>query len=159
MKINWLADWLIDRYSRRPPDFIVGRRTNPYLYRWRIIPRNRFFNIYLHKFMRSDDDRALHDHEYDNVSLILRGGYTELFKDKERSREAGHITCRLAQTPHRILLDEKLSGPRPCWTLFITGPRRRSWGFWCPQGWRHWMEYLAEDYTTQNNSHVGKGCN
>ena len=26
--------------------------------------RNKIFNIYLHQIIRSDDDRALHDHPY-----------------------------------------------------------------------------------------------
>lgn len=45
-----------------PCDFTIGGHERPYLLRWFIIPRNRFFNIYLHKFLRSDDDRALLDH-------------------------------------------------------------------------------------------------
>lgn len=46
----------------RAPDFYIGGNANPYLLRWWVIPRNRFFNVYLHKFLRDDDDRALHDH-------------------------------------------------------------------------------------------------
>ena len=40
---------------------VIGKN---YLSRWHIIPRNRYFNIYLHKFVGSDDDRALHDHPW-----------------------------------------------------------------------------------------------
>jgi hypothetical protein len=42
--------------------------------RWWVIPRNKFFNIYLHHFLHSDDDRALHDHPWWNVSILLRSG-------------------------------------------------------------------------------------
>ncbi len=42
----------------RKPDFIIGGPENPYLLRWYLIPQNRFFNVYLHKILRSDDDRA-----------------------------------------------------------------------------------------------------
>src|SRR5580704_9904819 len=63
--------------ARRPPDFIIGGNEFPYMRRWWVIPRNRIFNIYLHHFLRSDDDRALHDHPSWNVSILLKGEYTE----------------------------------------------------------------------------------
>lgn len=61
----------------RPPDFIIGGSNRPYMLRWWLIRRNRFFNIYLHKFLRSDDDRALHDHPWLNMSYLLDGEYIE----------------------------------------------------------------------------------
>ena len=60
-----------------PPDQVIGGRQRPYLLRWFLIPQNRFLNVYLHRFLRSDDDRALHDHPWWNVSLLLEGAYTE----------------------------------------------------------------------------------
>lgn len=72
-----LANWLIERATRRPPDFVIGGAERPYLLRWWLIPRNPVFNVYLHQFMRSDDDRALHDHPWANCSVLLRGAYTE----------------------------------------------------------------------------------
>ena len=47
------------------PDFVVGAYQ---LERWWLIPRNRFLNVYLHRFDHSDEDRALHDHMYLNLS-------------------------------------------------------------------------------------------
>src|SRR5271156_1916144 len=73
MKNKWFKDY----DAKRPPDFIVGGKEFPYMRRWWIIPRNRVFNIYLHHFLRSDDDRALHDHPSWNISFILEGAYTE----------------------------------------------------------------------------------
>jgi hypothetical protein len=61
----------------RKPDFIIGGADEPYMLRWWVIPRNRFFNIYLHHFLRSDEDRALHDHPWLNCSWLLDGRYTE----------------------------------------------------------------------------------
>ena len=54
----------IARITRRPADFVIGGAERPYLRRWWVIPRNRLFNVYLHQFLRSDDDRALHDHPW-----------------------------------------------------------------------------------------------
>jgi len=41
---------------------------------------------------------------------------------------------------HRLVIPEGESA----WTLFITGPRGRHWGFWCPAGWKYWREYEAD---------------
>src|SRR5258708_303359 len=61
----------------RKPDVLIGKQDDTYMERWWVIPRNRFFNIYLHHFLRSDDDRALHDHPWLNASILLQGKYTE----------------------------------------------------------------------------------
>lgn len=58
-------------------DGIDGGPRRPYLTRWHIIPRNRFFNLYLHYFVHGDDDRAKHDHPWRSWSLILDRGYRE----------------------------------------------------------------------------------
>ena len=71
-----LRDWLPQLLSGRPHKVIGG--PDPYLLRWHVIPRNRLLNVYVHKFLRSDDDRALHDHPWWFVSLILRGRYDEV---------------------------------------------------------------------------------
>lgn len=42
-----------------------------------------------------------------------------------------------------------------CWTLFITGLKVREWGFYCPNGWRHWKLFCSN---RGNNSTVGRGC-
>jgi hypothetical protein len=66
-----LAAWLIRRALRRPPDVVIGGKDHPYMLRWWVWPRNRVCNLYLHRFLRSDDDRALHDHPWINVSIPL----------------------------------------------------------------------------------------
>lgn len=58
-------------------DGIDGGERRPYLTRWHLIPRNRWFNLYLHKFVHGDDERALHDHPWPSASLILEGRYIE----------------------------------------------------------------------------------
>lgn len=131
----------------REPDVFIGGRTNTYLRRWYVIPHNKWFNIYLHQFLRSDDDRALHDHPWWNISWVLSGGYHEITapseKDlppggrrKESTRWAGALAFRSAKTAHRIrLMRCGDSEEMPVWTLFITGPKIRVWGFWCREGW------------------------
>lgn len=153
------------RFFHREPDFIIGGKEDPYLLRWWIIPRNRFFNIYLHKFLRDDDDRALHDHPWVSLSIILRGGYIEhLPNGVIKRRQAGQLVFRRAKQAHRIELYREgvnscwirgnYKDTRPAWTIFITGPRIRQWGFHCPQGWRHWKDFTAPG----DSSRVGRGC-
>lgn len=151
-----IADWIIDRVTRRPPDFVIGGQDRPYLLRWFVIPRNRCFNVYLHQFRRSDDDRALHDHPWANCSILLRGSYTEhtIAAGGINRREVlgvGAIRARWSgRIAHRVELHDG-----PCWTLFITGPRYRQWGFHCPeQGWIHWERFTAPE----DIGSVGKGC-
>ncbi len=142
---------------RRPPDFIIGGADRPYMRRWYLIPKNTRFNVYLHHFRRSDDDRALHDHPWWNVSLLLRGRYREHMPHGVRTRRPGVPVYRHAEASHRIdLLRDEAGIEQAVWSLFITGPKVREWGFWCPKGWRHWRDFTnpADDGAT-----VGRGCN
>lgn len=138
------------RMFRRPPDFVIGPKDRPTILRWWIIPRNRFFNIYLHHVQNSDEDRALHDHEYDNCSIVLRGGYWDVTPEGRFWRGAGSITFRRAEEPHRLEVTEG----QDAWSLFLTGPRRREWGFHCPKGWVHWKDFVDE----RDTGAVGRGC-
>lgn len=58
-------------------DSIDGGPRQPYLIRWHIIPRNRWFNLYLHYFVHGDVGSALHDHPWASASLVLDGRYIE----------------------------------------------------------------------------------
>ena len=150
---------------KRRPDFVIGRNGAPYLMRWHLIGPNRFLNLYLHKIIRDDLDGALHDHPWFNVSIVLRGTYREVMPDlgaapsphsriadlplKSKLRRAGSVIFRRATACHRL---EVARGP--VWTLFVTGPWRRVWGFHCPQGFRPWGEYVDSD----DHGAIGRGC-
>ncbi len=138
----------------RPPDFIIGGVENPYIHRWWIIPRNRLFNVYLHYILRSDDELALHDHPWWNLSIILKGGYEEVRPTETRWRGPGSIILRKATCAHRLVLPVRNGGIRFCWSLFITGPKLRNWGFHCPQGWVPWERFVSKTDTGS----VGRGC-
>ncbi len=169
IRIKWLASLLKKATAKRittPPNLQIGDAENPYLLRWYIIPRNKFFNIYLHRILRSDDDRALHDHPWWNISFILDGGMLEVMPAKgfgsipigqrpktNRYLKQGNLVCRGAKSAHRLEVRDKST----CQTLFITGPRIRDWGFHCPQGWRHWKIFTSFD-ETGNSTQVGRGC-
>lgn len=150
----------IKRACARSPDFIIGPHDDPYLRRWWLLPRNSVFNVYLHHVLRSDDDRALHDHPYWNLSILLKGGYREIVPANVRigavfgiqeikTRAPGAVVFRLGKALHRLEVDRSA----PCWSLFITGPRFREWGFQCPKGWVFWKDFVAA-----NPGEIGRGC-
>ncbi len=124
----------------RPPDEIIGEPRHPYLLRWCLLPENRWFNVFLHCILRDDPDAALHDHPWGFVSIMLKGAYREILADFSNSptpyvrvtdvpwrikeRHAVSMAWRRAVTAHRL---EIINGP--VWTLLITGPCVRTWGF------------------------------
>lgn len=124
----------------RWPDRVIGENIDPYLLRWHLIPKNPVFNIYLHKFVRSDDDRALHDHPWSwNVSLILNGEYIEYMpfdrktfgklrnhappfstvdmRLKTKLRRAWRPVFRRGTTPHRVELIKDYRPFIPRWGM------------------------------------------
>lgn len=160
-----------------PPHMVIGDPENPYVWRWRLFPEYKLlwwpmpFNIYLHKFWRSDDDRALHDHPWFNISMPLTVGYWEHVPrdgDMQKTvvlwRKPFHLYVRTAETMHRIELSRTqeefcnchfCTKEIPCWSLFFTGRKTRSWGFYCPKGWVYWENFVSK-YPGGNA--VGKGC-
>ena len=162
------------RWARnREPDFIIGGKESPYLRRHWLLPRNRFFNVYVHQFLRSDDDRALHDHPWlFNASWLIEGEYLEHTIAEGgvqclAYRQAGDFKFRWGPAPHRVELLGKVepvedgraltwrSHPVPCWTVFFTGPVVRNWGFHCPRaGWIPWQEFVDQ----RDKGAVGRGC-
>ena len=167
------AERLIARAVYRDPDFIVGGRKNPYLLRWyelggkwvkdrktrkpRWISRTMLgiARPYLHCFLRSDDDRALHDHPAPSLSIGLRGRAIEHTiaaggVHHRRTLKAGQVTWRSADFAHRIEIEPGTD----YWTLFIFFPNVREWGFHCKNGWVPWRVFTASD----DPGAIGAGC-
>ena len=93
------------------------------------------FAAFLHHVHRSDDD--MHDHPWDNLSIILSGGYYENSVEIDPAgipsnwrrvwRGPGSVVFRRAESVHCL---EKSESTEEVWTLFIHFRRRRKWGFW-----------------------------
>jgi hypothetical protein len=154
----------------RPPDVVIGPPDSPYMLRWHLFQRNRWFNIYLHKFVKDDADRDLHDHQYWYLSLMLSGGYyeeTDVHGVRcKRWIGPGSVSVRRPTHAHRVTLRRQqwrdpLTAPLsvdemkawiwsgvfriiPAWTISVTGPRVREWGFHTAEGWIHWKEFVAK---------------
>jgi transcriptional regulator with XRE-family HTH domain len=132
---------------KRRPDFVIG---DNYLRRWFVVPRNPWFNVYLHDIRKSDDDRAFHDHPWANASFIIAGSYIEHTPIGRFLRVEGDTIERDASSLHRI----EVKPGEGAITLFLTGPKVREWGFACPQGWVHFKDFTSEHDTGQ----TGRGC-
>lgn len=148
--MKWFLKWLDQQGRKR----IVMDRVNdePYLERYYLFlkDRNRFpFNVFLHKFLKSDPD-DVHDHPWPYATLILKGGYyewTPIFNSKGEKlgetavwRGPGSFRVCGASSYHRIELDPDVE----CWTLFMPGPKQREWGFLTKGKWVQWQDYLAQ---------------
>lgn len=147
----------------RAPDLIIAPDGKPYLYRWEIVRSRAIGNVYFHIQVADDPKRPLHDHPWDNFSVILAGGYDEIWnpdpwhsaddvRQTVRHLRKGDTVFRKASEAHRLELP---LGVEYSMSLFSTGPKVREWGFWYPEGWQ---DYRNVTRTTGNISvHVKDG--
>lgn len=142
---------LLEKLGRKR---VVMDRVNnePYLERYYLFlkDRKRFpFNIFLHKFLKSDPD-DLHDHPWPYATFIVAGGYwewTPVYNNKKEKigeiakwRGPGHFRFCSANSFHRIEIDPDVT----CWTVFMPGPQQRDWGFMRKGEWVQHEQYLAD---------------
>jgi hypothetical protein len=91
--------------------------------------------FYLHRFVSSDGDRALHDHPWRfSAGLCLAGGYLEKrlrwfnpdtgFDCAEKKIHPGRLNFIRAATFHQII-----STQPETWTLFFHSQKFKGWGF------------------------------
>jgi hypothetical protein len=149
-----LGEWyFMERRDIKPQD-------KDYLIRW-IVLQCPWFSVYVHKFLSSDDERALHDHPWNFFSIILKGAYKEhCWMNKYGNptvcniRKMGSIGYREANWKHRV----ELITPT-VWTLMLVSPRKRAkWGFWPKANWCWWRTYNQKNGLCENEIlyHYGK---
>jgi hypothetical protein len=148
-KIKDLSLKCLDKLGRKR--IIMDRESKePYLERYYIFLKDRKtfpFNIFIHKFLKSDPD-DVHDHPWPYATLILSGGYWEWIPkintlgeqwgEYRVWRGPGHFRLCSAESYHRIELDPNVTA----WTMFMPGPQRREWGFLVNNQWIHNDSYL-----------------
>ena len=108
----------------------------------------------VHRILRSDSERHLHDHPWPSISIILRGGYWEILPAMQAQhpsldqycwrrvwRGPGSIVFRRAHHRHRIEIPDDTDS----WSLFVMGRYTKQWGFYTNDGFVYWRTYLGEE--------------
>lgn len=103
----------------------VGLPECPYMTRWVIVLMG--YALRLHHWIASDDQRYKHDHGWWMLILVLWGGYTDVTDTGEDVLRAGSIRLRSATHRHTVRVNKG-----GCWSLLLTGPKLRKWGFYKP---------------------------
>ena len=101
----------------------LGLPSCPYVIRWRF--ETPWFSIRLHHWLAPDDDRAVHDHPWAFRTFVLKGGYIDHSPSGDTHLRAPATAFREATHQHTVFPD-----PGGCWTVIVTGPQVRRWGFW-----------------------------
>ena len=124
---------------------ILDRTGNePYLERYYLFLKDREqfpFNVFLHKFLKSDPD-DMHDHPWGYFTLILRGGYWEWVPVNgipvAKWRGPGHFRVNQSDSLHRIEVDPDVTA----WTLFVPFNKVKDWGFVRKGKWIQHEQYF-----------------
>jgi hypothetical protein len=129
----------------------IGTDGDIYLDRIYIV-QTPLFGIMLHRIFRPDNQRDLHNHPWPFFSILLRGQYTEQYRDGAddqpdsevlQHRRVRWINWKGLRSRHRIAWCSR----SPIWTLVFTGRKSRTWGFFVEDGTRFikWTEYDKVD--------------
>ena len=89
-KLNW-----------RKADEVISQN---YMHRWHLYRKSNSYNLYLHRYDGSDDDRALHDHPWRSISILLWGKLYEVTEAGEKRICLWLPKYRSAELAHRIVL-------------------------------------------------------
>lgn len=115
----------------------LGRPECKYLERWVI--DFGLFAIRIHHWFSSDDQRNFHDHPFWFWTFVLKGGYTDVSPQGNQRMTRGTHAFRRAEHQHTVRVD-----PGGCWTILLTGPEVRQWGFWVKGKFRKRNKYFFE---------------
>lgn len=109
----------------------------PYLIRWLIDVR--WFSIRLHHWRASDDARHHHDHPWWFLTFVLSGSYDDVGPEVTDHVKAGQWRFRPALHQHSVIVDKD-----GAWTILITGPAFRKFGFWVNGKFKKANKYFLE---------------
>lgn len=94
--------------------------------RWRLLA-TPWLNIYVHGIYCEDKEANMHNHPWNFLSVVLKGGFTEQTHDGFTERTFLKFKYSKAEKFHRIFA---LHYKRPCYTLVFTGPVvNEPWGY------------------------------
>lgn len=110
--------------------------------RFRLV-QSPWCGLFVHRFDNADV-RTFHDHPWNFISVVLRGGYTEATPDGNSSRTnyrllwPGSINRKRATDLHYIASLHR----KPTWSLILVGKHHRVWGYTDDDGtWTRFDEH------------------
>jgi len=148
---------LLEKLNRKR--VILDRFGKEYMHRYYLLFKEKqnafdsvrpYPNIFIHKILLSDEDRDVHDHPWNYITIILKGGYWEWQPVIVDGNQIGEyrvwrgpcsIIWRRASSFHRLEM------PEPTWTLFLHGWRKKEWGFLTNKGFVESSEYIRNKLT------------
>lgn len=122
----------------------LGNKDCPYAFRWTI--NLKWFAIRVHQWIKTEDSRNMHDHPWDFYTLVVKGGYTDISEwPTVAAQQAAGYPIKIVDVTE--IRRDKLSfgsirwrpaihkhyvevNPGGCWTVLLTGPVVRKWGYW-----------------------------
>jgi hypothetical protein len=125
----------------------LGRPECPYLIRWMIV--TKWGSVRIHHWRFGDDPRAKHDHQWNFITIVLRGSYADITPEGRELLRAGAIRFRSATHVHTV-------DTKGCWTLLLTGRPIREWGFWSYTKGGKFRWYKHNKYFYINGHHPCK---
>lgn len=115
----------------------LGLPSCPYLIRW--VLDLKLLSIRLHHWLGSDDARNFHDHPWNFITIVFAGSYDDVSPKGRETLSPGSIRFRKAEHCHTVEV-----GPQGCWSLLLTGPKLRIWGFWVDGKFRRCEKYFKK---------------
>lgn len=144
--LKYLLFWLFNRLWRRE---VVQRDGVDYLWRWHITSDRQGAGVYLHYFLKGDNDPDPHNHPWRFSTYVIAGGYIdEVWKKNEDGTASfshyedcvpGKAYEREPDHIHRVMIPEG----KTAWTLVFRGTRTKEWGFFTKDGLIPWRKYLG----------------
>lgn len=153
-----LGNLIIQSAMKRPYYHLEG-----YMNRWWLTPRflltkdeegfdvpyewvPMWARVRVHHIFRPDNDRHLHDHPADNLSIVLKGYYDEQdIVGRSNIRAAGCLVRRRAECFHKIAYVPS----NGVWTLWFMGEKRNDWGFLVNGRKVPWRTYAKWNHETK----------
>lgn len=114
----------------------LGIAECPYAYRYVFI----FFgySIRVHRWLRSDDKRFMHNHPWWFVTFVLRGSYQDISLNEIEQLNTFSFKYRNSNHTHYVEIPD--SG---CLTLLITGKPINKWGFWIKERYLRPLRFFS----------------
>lgn len=150
------------RLPRFPEREVIGAPACPLLHRWTLHLGG--CKLMLHHFMPKTTDPDIHDHPWPFWILVLRGSYDDIVpcpkcKGERVTGDDGTRYSRCYRCAGSgTVLGEVMRAPKlrrrgathmhrtrtyaeGAWTVVLTGPKRRPWGFWRDSRWWPFKAY------------------